>query len=250
MMRPSYALVAWLFWGGLTALFVIDRFTWQLTPRQGFSIGSGKAANDRTAIAAGPWTVAFYDVFARFSGRALTVCVDVLYVTMMRSLMHFLAESRAVNAVVDMSGAFGANARMHNVWGVATGVFTLVHIYSVFLPTLLDGWTLEVNPGTVEWPLSERAPPGFKDVDAARRHIMLQVDDVYRIVWMSVLFAVALPLTNRWLYTKRHIGIHLHNLAALLYFIDIVRRHSHPHNWVPSPLHRTAGAPWSSTGRP
>ena len=60
---------------------------------------------------------------------------------------------------------------------------------------------------------------------------MLQGDDVYRIVWCTLLFAVGLPYTYKWLYTKRHIGLHLHNLAATLYFIDIVRRHSHPHNW-------------------
>lgn len=41
-----------------------------------------------------------------------------------------------------------------------------------------------------------------------------------------------MPLSYSWLFTRWHIGIHLHNFLAFAYFVDIVRRHSHPHNWV------------------
>ena len=67
--RPTFGAVMWVIFTTLTSLWIIDRFTTQISPRQGFSIGAGKAAGDRTEIIPGPWTVAFYDVFARFSGR-------------------------------------------------------------------------------------------------------------------------------------------------------------------------------------
>jgi hypothetical protein len=41
-----------------------------------------------------------------------------------------------------------------------------------------------------------------------------------------------MPLSLRWLARNWHAGIHLHGIIALLYWIDIVRRHSHPHSWV------------------
>ena len=71
--RPSFGLVAWVLFTTLTALWIIDRFTWQINPRQTYSIGAGVVAGDPTDIKVGPLSVAFYDVFARISGRLLTL---------------------------------------------------------------------------------------------------------------------------------------------------------------------------------
>ena len=233
--RPSFGHVVWFIATVLTGLWIADRFTTQFTPRQGFSIGRGKAAGDRTEIKEGPLSVAFYDLFARFSGRFLTLAVDVLYLTKMRSSLHALAESPCVNRYMDMSHAFESMQRMHNIWGIATGVFTLLHVWSILFP-LGDGYSIEVKSGTFEWPLSERKPKGFKDISGPEeRHIMLQVDDVWRLFLMTVLFGWLAPLSYKWFKTKYHVGIHLHNFVAIMYVIDIVRRHTHPHNWFMNP---------------
>lgn len=62
--------------------------------------------------------------------------------------------------------------------------------------------------------------------------ISMQVDDVFRLVEMTLLLCVLLPLSVKWLSTNWHLGIHLHRFITVLYFVDIVRRHSHPHSWV------------------
>ena len=63
----------------------------------------------------------------------------------------------------------------------------------------------------------------------------MQVDDVWRIVEMTVLLGILMPYTIRWLATKYHLGIIVHNVISVMYFVDIVRRHSHPHNWILNP---------------
>ena len=59
--KPSFGLVLWTISVTLTALWVVDRFTTQLTPRQHFRIGRGTAGGDSTLLKDGPWTVVFYD---------------------------------------------------------------------------------------------------------------------------------------------------------------------------------------------
>ena len=49
---------------------------------------------------------------------------------------------------------------------------------------------------------------------------------------MTVLLGFLMPYTVSWLATKYHLGIVVHNVIQVLFLIDIVRRHSHPHNWI------------------
>ena len=58
----------------------------------------------------------------------------------------------------------------------------------------------------------------------------LQVDDVFRMVEMTVTLGVLIPLSNYWFKKRYHIAIHIHRVAAVIVFLDIVRRHSHPHS--------------------
>jgi hypothetical protein len=94
------------------------------------------------------------------------------------------------------------------------------------------GWSFQVVPGTFEYPLSERSPKGFKDADPDSETMSLQVDDIYRMFEMTILICILTPLSVEWLSTRRHVGMPLHRLIMVLYFVDIVRRHSHPHSWV------------------
>lgn len=60
----------------------------------------------------------------------------------------------------------------------------------------------------------------------------LQVDDVFRLVEMTLLLGVLTPLSIRWMASRWHLGIHVHRFVTVIYFVDIVRRHSHPHSWL------------------
>jgi hypothetical protein len=133
--------------------------------------------------------------------------------------------------MVDCSDLSNANLRLHRWNGIALVVTTLIHVWSILLPCVVHGWGWQIVAGTFDWPLSERKPDGFKDADAAKEMMSLQIDDAFRIAEMTLFLGILMPLSVRWLATNRHVGIHLHRLIATVYFIDIVRRHTHPHSW-------------------
>ena len=180
----------------------------------------------------GPWSVVVYDVIARVSGRFSICCFNLLLITRFRCLEHALLNSEWVNEMLDCTDIMKANLRIHKWNAIALCVLTFVHVWSILLPCVTHGYSAKVIPGTFEWPLSERTPPGFKDADPETKTMGLQVDDIWRMVEMTVMLCILVPRSVRWLSTRWHIGMPLHQLITVLYFVDIVRRHSHPHSWV------------------
>lgn len=110
--------------------------------------------------------------------------------------------------------------------------FTAHQPFRIFLDSVFHGYVAQVVPGHFEWPLSERTPDGFRDVDPETKTMSLQIDDVWRILEMTIMLGVLMPLSVRWLATRWHVGMPLHQIIMVLYFVDIVRRHSHPHSWI------------------
>ena len=145
---------------------------------------------------------------------------------------QWLASSWLANNVVDCSNIVSANLRAHMWNGIALCILTLIHVWSILLPCLTHKWKAQVVPGIFEWPLSERAPTGFKDANPDTKTMSLQVDDVFRMVEMTLLLGVLVPLSVKWMTSNYHLGIHVHRFVMVLYFVDIVRRHSHPHSWA------------------
>lgn len=232
--RPiiSYAALVWTIFVFLTIFACVDRFTTNFWPRQTHRIGRGFAGSDKIdGLKEGPWTVKFYDIVARISGRYSILALNLLFFTMMKSTASFLSESWAARNLVDMSNIVDANLCLHKWNGITLVVMTLVHVWSILMPPIFNGWRAQVLAGSFEWILSERKPAGFKDINVAESIVSLQVDDVFRIVEMTLLLAILMPLSIKWLSTRWHLGIHAHRFIAIIYYIDIVRRHTHPHSW-------------------
>ena len=80
----------------------------------------------------------------------------------------------------------------------------LLHVWSILFPCLFHGFGAQVLVGTPEWPLSERKPAGFKDANSTARMMSLQVDDVFRVVEISVmLWGIPYPdLFRPWFQRK------------------------------------------------
>lgn len=233
--RPSisYEVATWSIYLAFTALAIADRFVWNVWPRQTFSIDGGSAGSDRTeGYKPGPWSVVTYDVLARISGRFAICCFNLLLVTRLQFFEHYLPASFIGRYVLDCSNIVKANIRLHRWNAIALCVLTLIHVWSILFPCVTHGYSAQVIPGTFEYPLSERAPKGFKDANPETQTMSLQVDDVFRLVEMTILLGVLTPLSVRWLARRWHIGIHIHRFVSVVYFVDIVRRHTHPHSWV------------------
>jgi hypothetical protein len=229
----TYEAATWFTFVAITMLAIVDRFTTNVWPRQSFIIGSGTAGTDPLTLIPGPWSVMAYDIIARISGRHAICCFNLLLVTRCKSFEYYLANSTFINRhLVDCTNITHANLRLHRWNAIALCVLTIVHVWSILFPCMFHGYSAQVLVGTFEWPLSERKPKGFKDVNVATETMSLQVDDVWRLIEMTLLLGILAPLSVRWLARRWHIGMPLHQFIMIAYFVDIVRRHTHPHSII------------------
>ena len=139
----------------------------------------------------------------------------------MHILEQYIASSWIGKYVLDCSNITRSNINAHRLNGIALCVLTLVHVWSILLPCVTHEWSAQVIPGAFEWPLSERAPSGFTDADAANETMSLQVDDIFRMVEMTLLLGVILPLSIRWMSRCWHLGIHVHRFVTGELNLDI-----------------------------
>ena len=228
----TYEAAMWIIHLVLLVLSCVDRFVWNVWPRQNtFKIGSGFAGKDKTdGLLDGPWSVKLYDILARVSGRFSILALNLLLFVRLRTVESWLSTSWINDHVVDCSNIVNANLRLH-VWnGVAMVILMLLHVWSILFPCIFHGFGAQVLAGTFEWPLSERKPPGFKDANSTAQMMSLQVDDVFRVAEITVIFGFLAPLSYFWFWRKWHIAIHVHRVMAAIFCIDIVRRHTHPHS--------------------
>lgn len=233
----SYELFMWTWFLILSFLAIYDRFDWNVWPRQNFTIGKGSAGSDRlVGYKEGPWSVVLYDVIARISGRYSIVCYNFLLLTRMESLEDFLSSGSFISKyVLDCSNMVNANIRLHMYNGIALCVLTLLHVWSILFPCIFHGYSVKVIPGQFEWFLSERNPTKCKveqfdgcwpgDANAELEQMGLQVDDVFRMVEMTVFLAILMPLSLKWLSTHWHAAIQLHRFINIVYFVDIGTYH-------------------------
>ena len=109
----------WIVFTFTTVIAIVDRFVWNIWPRQIYSIGTGSAGSDRLeGFKPGPWSVVLYDVLARISGRYAIVCYNSLLITRLKSLERWLVNSFVSRNFLDCSNIIHANNRLHNLTGI------------------------------------------------------------------------------------------------------------------------------------
>lgn len=221
---------AWFFWVIFTVsmtLCVLDRFTTNVWPRNDFN---QPRVGDSVFKPEGPWSAIFFSFFSKFSGRYTMLALSFLYFTMMHTT-HFYLTDTWIGRLIDF-GDFVNRVRVHRYVGISIAIVTLIHVWSITFPVIFSRYSIEVRPGHFAYPLSESTPEGFKDLNITAERMMMQVDDVYRLILMSVLLGPVVYFSVKWMSSHYRLGIRVHQFVMLMYFIDIVRRHSHPHCWV------------------
>ena len=75
---------------------------------------------------------------------------------------------------------------------------------------------------------------GCYEVDNLRHSVCINSDDLGRLIGMTLLFAVFMPLSRSRLMVIPYFNAAkiLHIFLSVLYFVDIARRRSHPHTWI------------------
>jgi len=196
----------------------------------------------------GPPSVRFYDVFGRASGRYILAGANLQLFFRMRHLHLWLSSTR-LSRWVSFDNYCGSLEEAHAWNGSAMAALVLLHVWSVLLPNLLDCWDFGIVAGEFAFPLSERKPPNFVDFNVATETISLQVDDVVRICLHTLIFVVFLPATL-CIMSEHQVprdgspgedAVHpsgytsartLHLCVALVFFVDLVRRHTAQLSWI------------------
>jgi len=222
----------WSIFTVTTTLFIIDRLKINTWPRQSFATKSFGTGNDNFKYTDGPWSVLFYEFFARVSGRYTMACLNGLLFTMMHTMHRALANTeRGLGRFIDFS-SWHERMHVHKILGISLCVTTVIHVWSILLPCIFNNYSASIWAGTATWPASERKPKGFKHVDVNKKHITMQIDDVWRLIIMTIILGPLMYWSVKKIAKDYRFGIRLHQWIALMYFFDIWRRHTHPHSWV------------------
>mmetsp|Transcript_13157 Transcript_13157/g.27877 ORF Transcript_13157/g.27877 Transcript_13157/m.27877 type:complete len:290 (+) Transcript_13157:93-962(+) len=179
--KLDYEWTVWVIYFVVTSVAVADRFSYNVWPRQTMQIGVGDANGNRDAgsdflvgFKPGPWSVVFFDIMARVTGRVSITALNLLLITRFQSLAHFLTTCWPRH-LLDTADIVNANLRLHRWNGIMLCVATLVHVWSILFPTFFNKWHVQVVQGSFEFPLSERKLVGQSSVDYAARTVSLQV---------------------------------------------------------------------------
>ena len=157
--------------------------------------------------------------------------LSALFYTMMHNTHFWLAETWFGRNIIDFSDH---NARVfsHRWLGVSMCIITILHVWTIVFPAIFSGYNIEVRAGSFVWPLSEQKPMGFQHANTTTEVMMMQVDDVYRLIMISLLLGPIVFVSVKWMSSNYRVGIRIHQFIMLMYFVDICRRHTHPHCWV------------------
>ena len=195
---------------------IVDRFLWELWI-------SLKHPFQHDA----PLSQQIYQIVSWVSGRQLIVATSFLFFTQSRTTMSWFADHHP--RWLHVGDIHATNNRLHRMIGKMTGFVVLLHVWLVFLPSIVDGSALIVISQSQRW----KIPFYSEETDT----VALATDDVWRLLEMTLLFGVAFPF-SMWKRIKSgrqsrfSFAMIVHMLAGIMFAVDIIRKRSHPHSHV------------------
>ncbi|CAM9174985.1 unnamed protein product [Ectocarpus sp. 4 AP-2014] len=226
-------LGVWLF---ISTFMVLDRFYWNFWPRQTICTdGCGgdffcKMDDDPGCLKDGPWSAKTFDVIARISARFIISTTNLMFITMCHGTWNYLSEVQVLRPFLYAWRT--DNFWLHSIGGWTMGIWTMLHVYSLLLPSIFHGFKNVAVGGPVELPL--QVSLAVSNVDLDNKLANWGYDDIWRIIWMTLIFCVLTPLSrSAWALKKNFtLAMWLHIGVGIGYFFDNWRRRTHPHVWI------------------
>jgi hypothetical protein len=230
-------------WAVLSVLFVLDRFTWNIWSRQSMHVwgfcetGCGNdfyCPDEPFCLQDGPLMVKVWDVLNRISARLIITTTTVEFLTVARPFWNVLASWPPLkdflwNVHLD-------NIFIHRVGGWLLTVVVIVHVWSLFLPSVFSCFSTRfvVDETSFSLPAQVKLPMGAKYVDVGTQVVTFGADEAWRLFWMTALFAAIIPLSMSICFSNHNwsLSMLLHVGAGIGFFVDSARRKSHPHVWL------------------
>ncbi|CAM9569749.1 unnamed protein product [Ectocarpus fasciculatus] len=223
-------------WLLISTFMVLDRFYWNVWPRQSICTdGCGgdffcDMDDDPGCLKAGPWSAKVFDAIARASARFIISTTNLMFITMCHGTWNFLSEVQVLRPFLYAWRT--DNFWLHTIGGWSMGIWTMLHVYSLFLPSMFHGFKNVAVGGPVELPF--QVSLAVSNVDLDNKLANWGYDDIWRIVWMTLIFCVLTPLSrSAWALKKNFtLAMWLHMGVGVGYFFDNWRRRTHPHVWI------------------
>lgn len=156
-----YALL--LSWLVISLLLVLDRFFTNVWPRQSFSDApcSGNCGGDffcsfsgeagpPGCLRPGPWTAKTFDVIARASSRIIISTTNLMFLTVCHCTWNYLSERKHLKRFLYTWRE--DNLWVHRIAGWILAGWTLAHMWSLFLPSIFNGFQNVHVKGSLTWP--------------------------------------------------------------------------------------------------
>ncbi len=246
LLTKTYLRTVTVLWILVTFLSVLDRFTTNVSPRQSFSSSwsfclkdssdptSGSSCgndyyceDDAFCLKEGPWSVAIFDIISRSSGRIIITTTSLLFLTMCRNSFNILS----VIFPRFLWNVQEDNMRLHVLGGKVIGVCTVLHVWSLLLPTMFHSYSAVIIN---KEPFSLPAQVSLGTSQISNGTANWGLDDLWRIFWMTLIFIVLFPLSRSAMALQKNfnLAMWLHVGAGIGFFIDSARRRTHPHVWI------------------
>ena len=173
------------------------------------------------------------------TGRIIIPSTNMMFYTAMWCIPNIFFE--IAPKWVAVAGIRDIHIKMHRIVGIFfVAIPTLIHICSIFVPSLVDRTQLTLNyshamysklPGRLNW--AQIWDPVAVDFEFwtynDRFGVHITSDEVYRFCLSFTIFFVMLPLTQTNFLNKRSFStaIVLHLFAAICYAGDLIRKIYH-----------------------
>ena len=112
----------------------------------------------------GEWTVKAFDVIARISGRVIITSTVMMFMTMCHSSWNALASYSNITRSF-LWNVKADNIALHSLVGKTVGVCTVLHVWSLLLPSIFSGYENTLTTGEpFTWPAQISLPLSQIDV--------------------------------------------------------------------------------------
>ncbi|CAN0302663.1 unnamed protein product [Ectocarpus sp. 12 AP-2014] len=153
-----------------------------------------------------------------------------MFITMCHGTWNFLSEVQVLRPFLYAWRT--DNFWLHSIGGWTMGIWTMLHVYSLLLPSIFHGFKNVAVGGPVELPF--QVSLAVSNVDVDNKLANWGYDDIWRIFWMTLIFCFLTPLSrSAWALKKNFtLSMWLHMGVGIGYFFDNWRRRTHPHVWI------------------
>ncbi|CAM9470777.1 unnamed protein product, partial [Sphacelaria rigidula] len=160
-----------------------------------------------------------------------TCCfTSLMFITMCHGTWNYLSEVEVLKPY--LYSWREDNFWLHTVGGWTMGIWVILHVWSLFLPSIFNGYQNVVVGGTFSIPA--QIALDRSQIDNDEKQANWGYDDIWRIFWMTVIFGGLIPLSrSTWALKINHsLAMWLHMLVGVGFFFDSWRRRTHPHVWI------------------